>query len=81
MTALNIIQIADVVKTLGKQALLYKVLSKNGVKSGNFISMYKNMPRASRKRLAEEILMLDERRVNKKSKNFKAGFEWDKIIR
>ena len=59
MTALNIIQIADVVKTLGKQALLYKVLNKNGVKSGSFISMYKQMPRASRKRLAEEILMLD----------------------
>ena len=59
MTALDIIQIADVVKTLGKQALLYKVLSKNGVKSGSFISMYKQMPRASRKRLAEEILMLD----------------------
>ena len=59
MTALDIIQISDVVKTLGKQALLYKVLSKNGVKSGSFISMYKQMPRASRKRLAEEILMLD----------------------
>jgi hypothetical protein len=59
MTALNLIQIGDVAKTLGKQALLYKVLSKNGVKSGSFLSMYKQMPRASRKRLAEEILMLD----------------------
>lgn len=59
MTALNVIQIAEVAKTLGKQALLYKVLSKNGVKSGSFLSMYRQMPRASRKRLAEEILMLD----------------------
>jgi hypothetical protein len=59
MTALDIIQIADVVKTLGNQALLYKVLSKNGVKSGSFLSMYKQMPRASRKRLAEEILKLE----------------------
>jgi len=59
MTALNLIQIGDVAKTLGKQALLYKVLSKNGVKSGSFLSMYKQMPRASRKRLAEEILKID----------------------
>jgi hypothetical protein len=59
MTALNIIQIGDVVKTLGKQALLYKILSKNGVKSGSFLSMYKQMPRASRKRLAEEILKME----------------------
>ena len=59
MTALNVIQIADVAKTLGKQALLYKVLSKNGVKSGSFLSMYKQMPRASRKRLAEEILKIE----------------------
>jgi hypothetical protein len=34
-------------------------LSKNGVKSGSFLSMYKQMPRASRKRLAEEILKIE----------------------
>ncbi|MGK0248445.1 MAG: hypothetical protein ACI910_001176 [Oleispira sp.] len=59
MTALNVIQITDVVKTLGKQALLYKILSRNGIKSGNLLSMYKQMPRASRKRLAEEILKIE----------------------
>jgi hypothetical protein len=59
MTALSIIQLADVAKTLKKSALLYKVFSKNGINSGGFASMYKQMPRASRKRLAEEILKLD----------------------
>ena len=80
MTALNIIQIADVVKTLGKQALLYKVLSKNGVKSGSFISMYKQMPRASRKRLAEEILMLNNEELIKSQKILKQVLNGTKLL-
>jgi len=80
MTALNIIQVADVAKTLGKQALLYKVLSKNGVKSGSFLSMYKQMPRASRKRLAEEILMLDDKRLKASQKILKQVLNGTKLL-
>jgi len=80
MTALNVIQIADVVKTLGKQALLYKVLSKNGVKSGSFLSMYKQMPRAARKRLAEEILMLDDKRLRASQKVLKQVLNGSKLL-
>jgi hypothetical protein len=80
MTALNVIQIGDVAKTLGKQALLYKVLSKNGVKSGSFISMYKQMPRASRKRLAEEILMLDDKRLRASQKVLKQVLNGTKLL-
>lgn len=80
MTALNIIQISDVVKTLGKQALLYKVLSKNGVKSGSFLSMYKQMPRASRKRLAEEILLFNHRDLEKSHKILKQVLNGTKLL-
>jgi hypothetical protein len=80
MTALDIIQIGDVVKTLGKQALLYKVLSKNGVKSGSFLSMYKQMPRASRKRLAEEILMLDDQALKASQKVLRQVLNGTKLL-
>lgn len=80
MTALNVIQIADVAKTLGKQALLYKVLSKNGVKSGSFLSMYKQMPRAARKRLAEEILMFEHRDLIKSQKVLKQVLNGSRLL-
>jgi hypothetical protein len=80
MTALDIIQIGEVVKTLGKQALLYKILSKNGVKSGGFLSMYKQMPRASRKRLAEEILMLDDQALKTSQKVLKQVLNGTKLL-
>jgi hypothetical protein len=80
MTALNVIQITDVVKTLGKQALLYKILSRNGIKSGNLLSMYKQMPRASRKRLAEEILQFNHRDLEKSHKVLKQVLNGTKLL-
>jgi len=59
MMVLDIVQVADVAQTLGKQAVLYRLLKQKGVSSGGMLKMYQQLPRASRKRLAEELIKLD----------------------
>ena len=80
MTALDFIQISDVVKTLGKQAVLYKVLQNKGIRSGNVLAMYKQMPRASRKRLAEEILKLNDPQLAASKKVLKQVLNGSKLL-
>jgi len=80
MTALDVVQMADVIKTLGKQAILVSFLRNKGIGSGNIINMYKRLPRASRKRLAEEILKLDHIELRKSRKALKEVLNGTKLI-
>jgi hypothetical protein len=80
MMALDFIQIADVVKTLGKQAELYRILKNKGIRSGNVLKMFKQMPRAARKRLAEEILKLDDPALNASKKILKQVLNGTKLL-
>ncbi|AZZ95062.1 hypothetical protein EUZ85_00945 [Hahella sp. KA22] len=71
MIALDVIQIADVAKTLGNQAILYRFLSNKGIGSGNLLKMYQQLSRASRKRLAEELLKFEHPELLKSRKLLK----------
>ncbi|WP_157678414.1 hypothetical protein [Oleiphilus messinensis] len=80
MVALDCLQIVDVVNTLGKQALLYRFLKNKGIGSGNVLKMFKELPRASRKRLAEEILKMDHPKLQKSRKMLKEVLRGQRLL-
>ncbi|WP_372627230.1 hypothetical protein [Arsukibacterium sp.] len=70
--ATDVVQMADVTKTLGNQAVLVAALRKKGIGKAGILKMYKSLSRADRKRLAEEILKLEYVELSKSKKALKA---------
>jgi len=59
MITLDLVQLAEVARTLGKSAELYKLLRSKQFANQSVIKLYKHMNRAERKRLAGEILKIE----------------------
>lgn len=78
--ATDVVQLADVTKTLGNQAVLAKALRKKGIGKAGILKMYKSLSRADRKRLAEEILKLEFRQLEKSKKALKAVMLHGKLL-
>lgn len=78
--ATDFVQLADVTKTLGNQAILIRALRKRGIGKAGVLKMYKSLSRADRKRLAEEILKLDYAELRKSQKALKAVMLHGKLL-
>ena len=78
--ATDFVQLADVTKTLGNQAILISVLRKKGIGKAGILKMYKSLSRADRKRLAEEILKLNYAELRKSQKALKAVMLHGKLL-
>ena len=68
MMAMDAVQMVDVVKSLGKSAQLIKLLQSKKFGSKGVLAAYKAMDRASRKRLAEEIVKMNNPNLAKTQK-------------
>lgn len=78
--ATDVAQLADVTKTLGNQAILVTALRKRGIGKAGLLKMYKALSRAERKQLAEEILKLEYRQLEKSKKALKAVMLHGKLL-
>lgn len=78
--ATDVVQLADVTKVLGNQAILITALRKRGIGKAGLLKMYKSLSRPERKQLAEEILKLDYRQLEKSKKALKAVLLHGKML-
>jgi hypothetical protein len=80
MFALDAIQLADVAKTLGKNAKLYAFLRNKKFGAGGLLKSFSKMPRAARKRLAEEMLKFDHPSLRNSRKLLKQVLQGTKTL-
>ena len=78
--ATDVVQLADVTKVLGNQAILITALRKRGIGKAGLLKMYKSLSRPERKQLAEEILKLDYRQLENSKKALKAVLLHGKML-
>jgi hypothetical protein len=80
MLALDVVQMVDVVKSLGKSAQLIKLLKSKQFGSKGVLAAYKAMDRASRKRLAQEILKLEYSELRGSQKALKQILNGERLL-
>lgn len=78
--ALDVIQMADVSKTLGANSLIAKFVQNKPFGTFKLLKMYKGMTRRNRKKLAQEILKFEYRELRASQKLLKEVLRGNKLL-